>query len=290
MAKRYFWLKLKDDFFNQKEIKMLRKISGGDTFTIIYLKLLLVSLKNDGKIYYDGIANSMAEEVALDIDEEVEDVQITLNYLKQKGLLVFNSDDEMELSDIHQMIGSETAAASRMRKHRALKNEQERNNVTKKLPNSYTEIDIEIDTEKEIDTDAEKKPPAAPKNAYQIYQECFGVLNSINQQDITFWIEDLSEEMVIEAMKKAVLAGKPYSYAKGIMKQWSNKGIKTVEDAEAEEVQFSNNHFKKQPVRKEALPYWAQDGYKYEEKKGLSDEEVKEIREWANGTSENRTS
>jgi len=55
MAKKYFWLKLKDDFFKQKEIKKLRGIAGGDTYTIIYLKLQLLSIKNDGKIYFDGI-------------------------------------------------------------------------------------------------------------------------------------------------------------------------------------------------------------------------------------------
>ena len=38
MAKQYYWLQLKEDFFRQKEIKLLRKIAGGDTYTIIYLK------------------------------------------------------------------------------------------------------------------------------------------------------------------------------------------------------------------------------------------------------------
>lgn len=94
-------------------------------------------------------------------------------------------------------------------------------------------------------------------NPYQLYQECFGMLNSINQQDIAYWIEDLSEELVIEAMKKAVLNGKPYSYAKGILKQWADKGIKTTEQAKAEEVQFNNNRFNRKPIRKEPLPDWA---------------------------------
>ena len=42
MAKQYYWLQLKEDFFRQKEIKLLRKIAGGDTYTIIYLKMMLV--------------------------------------------------------------------------------------------------------------------------------------------------------------------------------------------------------------------------------------------------------
>ena len=37
--RRYYWLKLKDDFFKDKKIKKLRQLAGGDTYTIIYLKL-----------------------------------------------------------------------------------------------------------------------------------------------------------------------------------------------------------------------------------------------------------
>ena len=61
MGKRYYWLKLKENFFNQKEIKRLRRLAGGDTFTIIYLKLLLLSLKAEGKIYFDGVGNDFIE-------------------------------------------------------------------------------------------------------------------------------------------------------------------------------------------------------------------------------------
>jgi hypothetical protein len=53
--RRYYWLRLKEDFFTDKRIKRLRRISGGETYTIIYLKLLLLSLKDSGKLYYDGV-------------------------------------------------------------------------------------------------------------------------------------------------------------------------------------------------------------------------------------------
>lgn len=69
MAKKYYWLRLKDDWFNSKVIKKLRKIAGGDTYTIIYLKMQLLSLKNEGKLYYEGVEDSFEEELALDLDE-----------------------------------------------------------------------------------------------------------------------------------------------------------------------------------------------------------------------------
>ena len=49
--KRYFWFKLFDDFFQSKRIKKLRNLAGGDTYTIIYLKMQLKALKTDGYFY-----------------------------------------------------------------------------------------------------------------------------------------------------------------------------------------------------------------------------------------------
>ncbi|MEK2534328.1 DnaD domain protein [Tetragenococcus halophilus] len=83
---------------------------------------------------------------------------------------------------------------------------------------------------------------SSKENPYQLYQELFGVLNPINQENITKWIEDLSEELVVEAMKKAALDNKPYSYAEGILKQWDKHNIKTLEDVKARETSFANNY------------------------------------------------
>ena len=66
--KRYYWIKLKEEFFTDKRIKRLRRISGGDTYTIIYLKLLLLSPKDEGKRYYDGVESDFIKELALTID------------------------------------------------------------------------------------------------------------------------------------------------------------------------------------------------------------------------------
>ena len=85
--KRYYWLKLDEDFFNSKEIKKLRKLAGGDTFAIIYLKMLLMSINNDCIISYDGIENTFEEELALQLDEGVDNVKVTVMYLKAQGLL-----------------------------------------------------------------------------------------------------------------------------------------------------------------------------------------------------------
>ena len=67
--KYYYWFKLKDDFFAQPYIKKLRKIAGGDTYVIIYQKILLLTVKTNGYLYFQGIEKTLEEELALILDE-----------------------------------------------------------------------------------------------------------------------------------------------------------------------------------------------------------------------------
>ncbi len=142
--KRYYWIKLKEEFFTDKRIKRLRRISGGDTYTIIYLKLLLLSLKDEGKLYYDGVESDFIKELALTIDETDDDVMVTVNYLINQGLLeVVTENDEYYLTEIPSLIGSETASTRRSRKSRELKMLQCNTNATHKQQKCNGEIDKE---------------------------------------------------------------------------------------------------------------------------------------------------
>jgi predicted phage replisome organizer len=117
--KKYYWLKLKETYFDSPKIKMLRKIAGGDTFTIIYLKMQLISIRNEGILKYEGIDVSFADEIALKIDEDVENVKVVLSYLEKQSLLEFNeTQDEMLLTEASESIGSEGESAERVRKFR----------------------------------------------------------------------------------------------------------------------------------------------------------------------------
>ncbi len=155
--RRYYWLKLKEDFFTDKRIKRLRKISGGDTYTIIYLKLLLLSLKDSGKLYYDGVETDFIKEIALTIDETEDDVMVTVNYIIAQGLMeIITENDEYFLTEIPSLIGSETASTRRSRKSRGQKALQCNTGATPcNLLQQNCNGDIEID--KEIDIELEKE-------------------------------------------------------------------------------------------------------------------------------------
>ena len=133
MAKRYYWLKLPDGFFRQKAIKKLRKIAGGDTYTIIYLKMLLAAMKQDGKLYFEGVEDTFYEELALDLDEEAENVRVTVMFLIQQNLMQLVDETEYSLTECSKMTGSEGTGAERMRRLRDKKTSQCDTDVTERL-------------------------------------------------------------------------------------------------------------------------------------------------------------
>ena len=207
--KRYFWLKLHKDFFQRKEIKRLRKIAGGDTYTIIYLKMLLRSIMSDGKLYFDGLEDDFASELALDLDEKEENVQITIQYLLKSGLLEMCSDEEYYLPDTKDSTGCETAVASRVRKHRERKKALQCNtDVTqvKQLCNGEIEKELEIDIEieKEIDSSAStttKRKRFEKPTLSQITQYCLERNNNVNAEQFYDYYESNGWKVGKNSMK-----------------------------------------------------------------------------------------
>ena len=142
--RRYYWLQLKDDFFNSKEMKLMRKLPGGEEITIIYLKMMLASLAEQGKLYFEGLAEDLAEELSLIIDEDPEAIRLTLMFLTKKKLLTTSDNYQFNLEQVPEMVGSETASTRRSRKHREMQKLLQCNTTATK-GNGDIDIDIDID-------------------------------------------------------------------------------------------------------------------------------------------------
>lgn len=252
--KRYYWLRLHKDFFQKKEIKRLRRVAGGDTYTIIYLKMLLRSIIDGGKLYFDGYEDTFVSELALDIDEDEQNVQITVNYLLKNGLLIECENDEYYLPEANNNTGSETAAASRMRKLREKSKDSECNNVTQlcnnvtpmlqecsqSLQTCYVEIEKEIDNrDRDIDivrhrdrditisTTRENKEiensqsltPMSNIDIYDLWTNSFGVISSFVKGSLDDLITEYGLVNVADAVRIAKERGKSrVQYVEGILK------------------------------------------------------------------------
>jgi phage replisome organizer N-terminal domain protein len=255
--KRYYWIQLTQDFFKSKEMKLLRKIAGGDTHTIIYLKMMLISLEDGGCIYYDGLADNLAEEIALMIDENVEDIKITLLFLESKGLLTRKNDRDYFLEQVPEMVGSETASARRVRKFRENQLALQCNNdVTKR----NGDIDKDIDTE--IEKDIDENPVALIVEEYQSrIAPLDGTQFELLKEFIT--LDGMEAKVVLKAIGLAADNGKRnFSYIRAILTNWKNDGVLTIAAVEERERAYKESKISKRPGnQKSNVPEWSQPNY-----------------------------
>ena len=163
--KRYYWLKLQDGFFDSKRIKKLRKIAGGDTYTIIYLKMQLLAMKHDGVLEYSGLEDSFAEELSLDLNEDSDNVKVTVNYLLSCGLLETADNREFFVPFAVENTGSEGTSAKRVRQCREKQALQCNSEVTHEALQCNSEVTHEAlqrNGEKEKEKEIEKESPHTP--------------------------------------------------------------------------------------------------------------------------------
>ena len=114
--KRFYWLKFQEDFFSSLRVKKLKKL--GADYLIIYLEMQLLSLKTGGYLEYTGVEETFAKELALELDEDADKVQLTLSFLQSCGLLEATEENEFFLPYVEANTGSETASTQRSRKCR----------------------------------------------------------------------------------------------------------------------------------------------------------------------------
>ena len=228
--KRYFWIQLAQDFFKSKEMKLLRKIAGGDTHTIIYLKMMLISLEDGGHIYYDGLADNLAEEIALVIDENVEDIKITLIFLESKGLLTRNSDRDYFLEQVPEMVGSETASTRRSRKHRELQ-KLHCNTIA-------TTCNGDIDIEKESN-----KTMVSSSLSENLKHSGIRINNKQHQQLLEYvGLDGMSFDMLNRAIEITSEVYQPsFKYLRGVLENWKKKGFTTIEQVDDNDQKYKDS-------------------------------------------------
>ena len=194
MPKKLYWLKLKSDYFDSIKMKKLRQMAGGAVFTLIYLKMQLLALKSDGIIVFEKVEDSFAKELALQLDEAVEDIEMTLLYLQKVDLIDVNQDcDTYFLPEVIANTGSESESAERVRKHRNkinslhCNNEVTESNLLETSSNKTvtTEKDIRVKRiEKDKSVDPEVEEEALPG---ELYDPSYGTPSEFIARQTGYW-------------------------------------------------------------------------------------------------------
>jgi predicted phage replisome organizer len=245
----YFYLKLKDNFFDNDDMVLLEAMENGYLYSNILLKLYLKSLKDQGKLMYkDRIPYNVSMLAKLtrhnkDIVEKAIDVFIEM------GIIEKLDNGAIFMLDIQNYIGKSTTEADRKRKYRE-KIDAEKSKLllsgqmSDKCPTHIEiekEIDIEIDIEQELDNNIEN---VVVDNLFTYYEKAMGrTLSSFEYEELNNW-EDT--ELTRYAIKKAVENGKfNMGYIKGILRQYNQNNIKTLAEAQAKDEEYRSKPINK---------------------------------------------
>ena len=180
--KRYYWLKLNEDFFEDDTIQWIEDQEGGDRYLLFYLKLCLKSIKNDGNlIRYVGekLIPYDVKALAKLTNTDKDTVAVALKAFEEIGLIQAKSTGEIYMKQIDEMIGTETDAAKRVRRHRAKQKALEETNQMLQCnaallqsntveTKSNTEIEKEIEKELELEVEIEVEQEEQDKDINNI--------------------------------------------------------------------------------------------------------------------------
>lgn len=160
--KKYYYLRLKESFFDSDELKLLEGMPDGYLYSNILLKLYLRSLKSDGKLMLNDRIPYSPEMLASITGHQVGTVKQALHMFIELGLIELLDNGAMYIADIQRLIGKGSTEADRIREYRKRINddknkllnrpEKKRNDCSVQNPYICTpEIEIEIEKELEID-------------------------------------------------------------------------------------------------------------------------------------------
>lgn len=243
--KRYYWLKLPEDFFQSETIRWLEEQPNGIYYSNFYLKLCLMSINDNGmlirrvgEMYIPYDIKRLSELTNINSDT----IMIAINLLKKLGLLEVLDNGAFYLNQVKNMVGSESESAKRVRKHRnktkalqcnetetqkkQLCNKSVTQNETTDIRDKIIDIrdkriDIRvIDKENATTTDLQKK------EVIDIYMNNINYsINSIEYERLIDDIDEYGVEWVKEAITRAVMQGKrKLGYIEAILNNWKVNG------------------------------------------------------------------
>lgn len=116
--KKYYWLKLKEDFFERDEIKIIESQANGKDYINFYFKLLLKSLKTDGTLRFRDAIPYNIEMLSTITNCNIDTVNTAIKTFIGLGLMETWKDGTFFMLEVQNMVGSETSWAEKKREYR----------------------------------------------------------------------------------------------------------------------------------------------------------------------------
>ena len=117
-SKKYWWLKLQNNFFEREEIKLIESMNDGDKYIIFYFKLLLKSVTSDGKLLFRNVIPYTEEMLAGITNTDIATVKYAINLFIKLGLMEKLDSGALYMLELENMVGVETDFARKKREYR----------------------------------------------------------------------------------------------------------------------------------------------------------------------------
>ncbi len=116
--KKYYYLKLKEDFFDSEDMKLLQGMKDGYLYSDILLKLYLQSLRQEGRLMYRGVIPYTSDMIATVTKHQQGTVEKAMKIFEQMGFIEILDNGAIYMMDIQNFIGQSSSEADRRRAYR----------------------------------------------------------------------------------------------------------------------------------------------------------------------------
>ena len=257
--KKYYYIRLKENFFDSDEIKLLESIpNDGYKFSNILLKMYLKSLKYNGRLMFNERIPFNAEMLATVTGHSIGDIERAIEMFKKFGLIEVLETGEIYMLDIQSFIGKTSTEADRIKAYRRNIESKKQKGVQmydKRTPEIEKETELELDSDLELKTETDLE--LVPKNSQSsdvtnFKQSLLKALHdngifispqSLAFDDLVAFHEDdgMATDLIIKAIELASEAGKTnINYIKGILNNKLSKNILTLDQYEKDEQSWQN--------------------------------------------------
>lgn len=240
--KRYYWLKLKRDFFKRHDIRIVEDMPNGKDYILFYLKMLVESVDHEGGLRFNDTIPYSDEMLSTITNTNIDIVRAAMAVFTQLGMIEVLDNGTIYMTEVLKMIGSAAGNdnANRQRRFRERKKQEilcavtkNNANVTQAVTNNNEsksksiEIEKDIELEKDIKESNTKKTRFVAPSVDEVQAYCDERHNGVNAQKFVEYYQ-------AGGWKDA--KGKP-------VKNWKQKVITWERNTNSQPVNRSGNEF-----------------------------------------------
>lgn len=162
MAKKYYWLKLKKDFFKRHDIRVIEEMTNGKEYVLLYLKLLVESISHEGCLRFSDTIPYNEQMISTITNTNIDIVRTAMKIFEQLHMIELLDDETIYMAEVDNLVGAETEWAKKKRIYRQKQKKLEDTPRTKK-DNVRQELEIEKELEIDIKNNVQKSTPKVSK-------------------------------------------------------------------------------------------------------------------------------